>query len=364
MNSVRQKLLILGCLVISLIAFPLPIFLFISRDPARYFAFPPVEQFISPGSFSLTAFVFLSLIISVALAPFVVRACICTRTAKAQENKRGSFPLSGWIAVGLLVVSWIVAWTRFPAFSFFQHHTFIPLWCSYIIIMNALGVRFTASSPFRRQPRQYLALFPASACAWWLFEYLNRFAGNWSYQNIEHFSALEYFLFATISFSTVLPALAATKYWLSHALPFLNAFENWVPVKGLARKNTAILILLCSAFFLLLLPIFPEFLFPFVWLAPLGLLASLCVLYSFKTFLLDPAATPQGNWREIVSWALAALFCGFFWELWNYGSLAHWIYHIPYVDSGRIFAMPILGYAGYLPFGVFCGGVIALLSSE
>ena len=58
---------------------------------------------------------------------------------------------------------------------------------------------------------------------------------------------------------------------------------------------------------------------------------------------------------------LAGLFNGLFWELWNWGS-AHpanpvtnpnlWAYHVPWVDAFHIGEMPILGFAGYLPFGV------------
>jgi hypothetical protein len=51
---------------------------------------------------------------------------------------------------------------------------------------------------------------------------------------------------------------------------------------------------------------------------------------------------------------MAALICGFFWEMWNYGSMARWIYNVPYVNRFHLFEMPVLGYAGYLPFGVEC----------
>ena len=58
---------------------------------------------------------------------------------------------------------------------------------------------------------------------------------------------------------------------------------------------------------------------------------------------------------------LAALACGFFWELWNWHSLAKWIYTVPYVDRWHGFEMPLLGYAGYLPFGVTCALVLQLV---
>lgn len=75
------------------------------------------------------------------------------------------------------------------------------------------------------------------------------------------------------------------------------------------------------------------------------------------------SAMAQGNWAPAVLVALASLFNGFLWEFWNYGSAQpaglpatnpnYWIYDIPYVNVIHINAeMPLLGYAGYLPFGI------------
>ena len=33
------------------------------------------------------------------------------------------------------------------------------------------------------------------------------------------------------------------------------------------------------------------------------------------------------------------------------------MYAIPYVDALHVFEMPLLGYAGYLPFGVLCAEI-------
>lgn len=52
--------------------------------------------------------------------------------------------------------------------------------------------------------------------------------------------------------------------------------------------------------------------------------------------------------------AVAALTCGFFWEMWNYHSEAKWIYSIPGVAIFPLFEMPLPGYSGYLPFGMMC----------
>jgi hypothetical protein len=74
------------------------------------------------------------------------------------------------------------------------------------------------------------------------------------------------------------------------------------------------------------------------------------------------APLAQGDWRPVLQPALAALVCGFFWEMWNYGSLAKWHYSIPYVQRFHLFEMPLLGYAGYLPFGVDCALVMQLVA--
>jgi hypothetical protein len=63
----------------------------------------------------------------------------------------------------------------------------------------------------------------------------------------------------------------------------------------------------------------------------------------------------------VLQWACAALCCGFFWEMWNAGSYMKWSYRVPLVDAFHIFEMPLLGYAGYLPFGVICGIVVRLV---
>jgi hypothetical protein len=68
-----------------------------------------------------------------------------------------------------------------------------------------------------------------------------------------------------------------------------------------------------------------------------------------------------GAWHQICLWALAALLCGFFWEMWNFFSFTKWVYAIPYVNRFHCFEMPLLGYAGYLPFGLECAVIARLV---
>jgi len=68
----------------------------------------------------------------------------------------------------------------------------------------------------------------------------------------------------------------------------------------------------------------------------------------------------EGRWDQLVAPALAGLMCGFFWEMWNYFSYAKWKYNIPFVHVYEIFEMPVLGYAGYIPFGLECIAILEL----
>ena len=71
-----------------------------------------------------------------------------------------------------------------------------------------------------------------------------------------------------------------------------------------------------------------------------------------------------GNWAVVVRFAVAALICGVAWETWNYYSLAKWVYTIPWVHRWKIWEMPLLGFAGYLPFGVECAAVASWIDSR
>jgi len=73
--------------------------------------------------------------------------------------------------------------------------------------------------------------------------------------------------------------------------------------------------------------------------------------------------TVKGDWVFVVSSAMAALLCGCFWEMWNYYSLAKWEYSVPFVHRFKIFEMPILGYAGYIPFGLECAAIGNILEN-
>jgi hypothetical protein len=287
--------------------------------------------------------------------------CLCELPQSAPAAAKRRFPWFGWGGVALGAASWLLAWSRFAWFAPFQAHTFLPLWLAYILVVNALCVRRTGRCLMTSHPGPYALLFPASAAFWWFFEYLNRYVWNWYYRGVENMSAAEYAFFATCSFTTVLPAVTATAAWLASFRPFadsrlcgLKRFDAHRPasVAGFALAAAAGLtgIVFC-----------PHLTYPLLWISPLAVFLSLQALKGEAT-VLDGLA--RGDWRLPVRFALAALICGVFWEMWNFHSLAKWIYSVPYVHAFQLFEMPAVGFAGYLPFGIECAAVAAWILPE
>jgi hypothetical protein len=325
-------------------------------DP--YLEFPPRPAPGEAAGFSWTVFWLFTALVAAAVAPFIWRLLNAPASAPGPAPSRLAFPVWGWAALLWLAASWTLAWTRFPWFESFQQHTFTPLWLGYIVCVNALTMQRAGNCPLMREPARFAALFPLSALFWWFFEYLNRFVANWRYTGIADFDALEYTFFATLAFSTVLPAVTSTAEWIGTFPRLGAAFARWQPLHVPRPKVAAALVLALTTLSLAALGVFREYVFPLVWISPVLVIICLQALGGRPTVL---APLAGGDWREFARYSGAALACGFLWEMWNYSSLARWEYSIPHVDRFRIFEMPLLGYAGYLPFGIECAAIAALV---
>lgn len=352
------KLLILSALLIGL---PLSGVALSGEPVARYLEFPPLTRYVEHAPVAWPAFV---VVAALSLALFVGLAYLLVpgRSVPAVSRTVGatSFPGWGWLGAVLLAVSWTLAWTRFDWFRPLQPYTFTPLWLSYILLLNALTYRRTRRCLLTERPRFFLLLFPLSALFWWYFEFLNRFVQNWYYVGIETFSPVEYVLHATLAFSTVLPAVISTTDWL-RSCTTLGAARCSITTETAPPRWVAVALMVAACLGLGGIGVWPDVLFPLLWVAPLVLVVALQVLFGERTIFAQAA---RGDWRVVSLPALAALICGLFWELWNYFSYAKWIYSIPLVHRFEIFEMPLLGYAGYLPFGLECAVIAGLIDSE
>ena len=328
---------------------------FDGQDWIQYLDFPPrpVRTFHPP--FSLPVFCFMGLFILAVLIPFIRKRPASDQTTCLQPA--GALPWWGWLAFICFFLFWILAWTRFDWFALFQPHTFFPLWSSLILVVNALT--FCRIKTCALIQPKFFILFPASALFWWVFEYLNRFVGNWIYTGSDY-PAVQYFFLATLSFSTVLPAVESVKDYLLSFDRFKCGFVNCWSVKPINSRPAAVGMLVLSCIVLFFLGIFPDVLFLFVWICPFFIILGFLIL-SGRPHVLTGIKT--GDYTVAVAYAWASMLCGFFWEMFNMFSLARWEYTIPYVKAFHIFEMPLLGYAGYLPFGLECAVIIGIIKN-
>lgn len=348
-------------LTIMLLGPPLAGIWLAGHDPALYLEFPPLTQHVEHAPFCWLAFIGLVIAIVTVAFPFTSRIAMANALAIRKPTMHRTYPWWGWLAIGFGILFWIFAWTRFAWFEPLQLYTFTPQWFAYIVAVNALTFRRSGRCLLTHETKFLLLLFPLSAVFWWFFEYLNRFVQNWCYVGCEHFSSLQYFTMATLSFSTVLPAVLSTEEWLAANPRNSNGLQFNAIIWPSNFKAFAWATLIGAVAGLFFIGWFPDYLFPLLWVAPLLLLVAL------QELLDRPSLFPEvqnGDWRRVYRFALAALICGFFWELWNWHSLAKWIYSVPFVDRFHLFEMPILGYAGYLPFGLECAVVANLIRSR
>lgn len=280
-------------------------------------------------------------------------------------------PWYAWAGAALNITCWVMSWGRIGEWNgitlnghtYLEAHihlwgyTFFPLWFGFILVLDGLNVARTGSSPLTRNWRGFVLLFLLSMPFWWLFEILNLPVQNWVYffdHPIDTNTVngwIEYHLYSSICFSTVLPAvleIAGILASFSALRPRLAPHDPGPKVK----VSTAIILMLIGVVCLVLPIFFPYYAFGLIWLGVAFLLDPINNLARTKSALGHLLA---GDWRFYVLLPLSALCCGFFWEMWNSLALPKWIYTIPLVESWRIphfFEMPIIGYSGYLPFGI------------
>ena len=351
-------LILLASLVLMLIGLPLAGIILAGKPLVMYLEFPPRSVYVFHARFSWWLFAATTLFIVAVVFPFLNRVVRFRVSGEKNQVSNAYFPWWGWLAVAWLVVVWLFAWNRFTWFAPFQAFTFSMLWLGYIVIVNALTWRRTGRCMLTYRPGYFLALAPISAIFWWYFEYLNRFVQNWFYIGVGTIEPWDYFWQATLPFATVLPAVLGTRELLA-TFPRLSwGLENAWTMTWMHSKPIAWILLMVSAVGLAAIGVWPNALSPLLWLAPLVLITSMQTIMVEESVLDGPV---KGDWREVWQVALAGLVCGFFWEMWNFGSLAHWEYSVPFVHRFEIFHMPLLGYSGYIPFGLQCLAVAKLL---
>ena len=347
--------LALICLILPLLGVKLA-----GRHVNEYLSFPPLSYLMNFPHFHKGVFIG---IVTLAALISVLWLTGYQRGRKIEEqhslHRKQHFPRWGWVGIGFGILTWTFAWTRFRWFAPYQPYTFIPQWLSFIVVVNALTQLRSGRCPMLSSPLFFLNLFMASALLWWTFEFLNRFVNNWIYKDASYFgNPLEYILFATIAFSTVIPGVYSMKKFLDTFSGLQRFFARGPAVRFPKARAFYICLLVAVSGSFLFISWYPKILYPVLWIGPFLGWVCLSRLTGIPLNLGDIAT---GNWRCPLGWAFAALICGFFWEMWNYFSMSKWIYQIPYLHMFKIFEMPAAGYTGYLAFGLECAMAVEIV---
>ncbi|EGQ7756877.1 mechanosensitive ion channel protein MscS [Vibrio vulnificus] len=295
-------------------------------------------------------------------------------TATFDKHKQRVFkPLPWWFYCGGIVMLffWGVMWTRNLEVLPLAYYAFTPLWWGFILVLDGFVYKLNnGKSPIATKPLLFLVIGIISSAGWAYFEFFNYFVlSNWYYPNIEsvNLSQTQITLLFLLSYTTVTPAIIEWYLLLSSFDTLKSRYRNGP--RWPLRDDTLIL---CGLMLLGLMVCFPLEMYWVVWVGPLavitGILEKCRVWHPFQGVL------KRGDWSDVVLIGLASIINGFFWEMWNYGS-AHpypeiitnphyWLYEVPYVNLSFIelpTEMPLLGYFGYLPFGVLVWQLLLLI---
>ena len=262
---------------------------------------------------------------------------------RGKPVKRYLLPYRGLLGLILICVAWPFSWAESGAGL---QYTFFPLWLGFILAVDGLVLRRTGTSFIVRSPKIMAMMFILAVPYWWMFEAINQVIQNWVYIGSNPETNLFSLIQTSLAFSVVIPAVFEVSE-LVGSFNFINRFAR-MPALVLNRQQVAIIGIL-GVLSLAALLTWPKYLFPITWL-------SLFFIFDPINYLTGrPSITANvrhGDWRLVVAFALGALICGFFWEMWNYQATISWQYNIGFFDFARIFHMPLLGYGGYLPFGL------------
>lgn len=215
---------------------------------------------------------------------------------------------------------------------------------------------------FNNAPQELVAIGVASVSGWLIFEYLNFFVLEYWYYPKGGLLKDDVFCTYAIFASSALLPLCFEWYSLFNSFPrFVNKYKHG-PKISLSKSFQVILIIL-AYIALFLMSFYPTYLCPVIWISPL-------IIITVGLDLLDiwTPFTPikKGNWTPVLFMALTYLVEGFLLEGQNYLSAGHangmpeteypgyWMYNVPFVNRFHVFEMPVVGFYGYLPFGIYC----------
>ena len=202
-----------------------------------------------------------------------------------------------------------------------------------IIIIDLINHILYKKSLIRNSIKTFcLTIVPVSATFWLFFEFTNLVYKQWTYINVPH-NIIEAILMTFLSFSTVIPLIIEIIWTLYPKIQSIGKIrEN-------NNQNYLYLFPFVAIILILVYIKYPSFIIAqTMWVIPLIFL-----------FPLIPFRKIVKNKRFIISIIIGSIISGTIWELINFWAYTKWEYLI-FPHSLHLFAMPLFGYLGYIPF--------------
>lgn len=350
--------------VLLSIIIPLAVAYFVYPDhlPPGFGVFPPQYTGDNPPGFNIFVFVGLAAF-CIWFAYFLISPQnFGFKGGKPIPRPKQKAPYPWWFVFGtaMMVFFWWLQWSHSTVFGELVYWSFSPIWWGFTLFLDGIvyrrnnGVSLVSSKPTMMLIAYFVSIF-----GWAYFEYYDYFVlGNWYYPYADDapWSSTVKTIEFLITYGTITPVLLEV-YSLLKTFPSMTSrYQN-----GPKMKITGNQMLIAGSLLTAAMVVLPYPLFWVVWIGPFAILSGALIKAGIPNTFISIAE--DGDWTGGVLMGIASLCVGFFWEMWNHGSMGlgidtptnpnYWLYNIPYVDVIYIFSeMPLLGYAGYIPFGV------------
>ena len=333
--------------------------------PPGYFNYPPTEA-LPKDHYNQVVFILVAIcFVAVVLLYLFPRLFGFRKVEIPLSPKPVKKKLPPWFWIGLVIwgVTLFVMWGKFSEPKWLLNWAILPLLWGFTLMLDGWLYRRTGGrTPLFDSSKEIIGIGVAAMGGWMLFEYLNYFVDdNWVYPMAHLIPGEEFLLYAIVGSSGLMPPIFLL-YSLMQTFPrFKHRFDSGLKfVMPGWMKNALLLISLLSMF---IIPFYPDKLFGILWISPLLLISVVLD----KIGLWTPfKPVGRGNWSPVLKFGLTYIIYGFLLEFWNFFSAthdgsavgicfspAHWTYSIPYVNVYHVWEMPLLGYLGYAPFGIY-----------
>lgn len=226
----------------------------------------------------------------------------------------------------------------------FANWYIVIVWWGYILLVDGIVLKLKGHSLICGDSKKFIAITILSVPLWGIFEIYNFFISqpNWIYSGYNIYMHLA-------NFTVIFPAVFETAYLLRA----FHAFKDVKLKRPIKVSKIGVWTMMILGLAILIFPfIYPSKIATILlWLGFFLLLDPINYLHNQPSFL--GSLHGRKGIRVMLFFMVGALICGFFWELWNYLAIPKWTYDLsPGLNSVKLFEMPIIGYLGYLPFGL------------